>query len=119
MRNDPSLGAQVRPSLRQTHPTSSVVRSGRWHLDEVIVRIGGQIRYLCRAVDDEGEVLDVLVQSKRDRMAALKLMRRLLKRRFDVILWISPLQLRPSFPNITAFPSKAKAAPRMAATVHS
>lgn len=54
--------------------------SGRWHLDEVFVRIGGKIHYLWRAVDDEGEVLDILVQSRRDRNAALKLMRKLLKR---------------------------------------
>jgi putative transposase len=54
--------------------------SGRWHLDEVFIRIGGKIHYLWRAVDDEGEVLDVIVQPRRDRKAALKLMRRLLKR---------------------------------------
>jgi transposase-like protein len=47
----------------------------------VFIRIGGRIHYLWRAVDDEGEVLEILVQSKRDRKAALKLMRRLLKRR--------------------------------------
>ena len=54
--------------------------SGRWHLDEVFVRIGGRIHYLWRAVDDEGEVLDMIVQPRRDRKAALKLLRRLLKR---------------------------------------
>lgn len=54
--------------------------SGRWHLDEVFVRIGGKVHYLWRAVDDEGEVLDVLLQSKRDHKAAFKLMRKLLKR---------------------------------------
>jgi len=54
--------------------------SGRWHLDEVFVRIGGKLHYLWRAVDDEGEVLDVLIRSRRDRKAALKLMRKLLKR---------------------------------------
>ena len=54
--------------------------SCRWHLGEVFLRIGGNIVYLWRAVDDEGEVLDVLVQSKRNRKAALKLLRRLLKR---------------------------------------
>ena len=54
--------------------------SGRWHLDEVFIRIGGKIHYLWRAVDDEGEVLDIIVQPRRDRKAALKLMRRLLKR---------------------------------------
>lgn len=54
--------------------------SDRWHLDEVFVRIGGRIHYLWRAVDDEGEVLDVIVQPRRDRKAAFKLLRRLLKR---------------------------------------
>jgi putative transposase len=52
----------------------------RWHLDEVFVRIGGRQMYLWRAVDAEGEVLDVLVQSKRDKRAAQKLMRKLLKK---------------------------------------
>ena len=54
--------------------------SYRWHLDEVFIRIGGKTHYLWRAVDDEGEVLDIVVQARRDRKAALKLMRRLLKR---------------------------------------
>ena len=54
--------------------------SDRWHLDEVFIRIAGKIYYLWRAVDDEGEVLDVILQPRRDRKAALKLMRRLLKR---------------------------------------
>lgn len=52
----------------------------RWHLDEVFVSINGKRMYLWRAVDGEGEVLDILVQSRRDRKAALKLMRRLLKK---------------------------------------
>ena len=52
----------------------------RWHLDEVFVSINGKRTYLWRAVDSEGEVLDILVQSRRNRMAALKLMRRLLKK---------------------------------------
>ena len=54
--------------------------SDRWHLDEAFIRIGGKTYYLWRAVDDEGEVLDVIVQPRRNRKAALKLMRRLLKR---------------------------------------
>lgn len=54
--------------------------SDRWHLDEVFLKIGGKTVYLWRAVDDEGEVLDILVQSRRDRKAALKLLRKLLKR---------------------------------------
>jgi putative transposase len=51
----------------------------RWNLDEVFVSINGKSMYLWRAVDYEGEVLDVLVQSRRNKQAALKLMRKLLK----------------------------------------
>jgi len=51
-----------------------------WHLDEAYLRIGGRLIYLWRAVDAEGEVLDVLVQSKRNKHAALKQMRKLLKK---------------------------------------
>ena len=52
---------------------------GTWYLDEVFVRIGGKRTDLWRAVDDEGEVLEVLAQSRRNKRAALKLMRKLLK----------------------------------------
>ena len=51
-----------------------------WHLDEVYLKIDGRLVYLWRAVDAEGEVLDVLVQTRRDKRAALKLMRKLLKK---------------------------------------
>jgi putative transposase len=51
----------------------------RWHLDEVFVSINGKSMYLWRAVDCEGDVLDVLVQSRRNKQTALKLMRKLLK----------------------------------------
>ncbi len=50
-----------------------------WHLDEMVVRIGGERMFMWRAVDKEGEVLDVLVQKRRDKRAALKLLRKLLK----------------------------------------
>src|SRR3981189_1708157 len=53
--------------------------SARWHLDEV-VRIAGNRMYLWRAVDHEGEILDMLVQRRRDKRAALRLMRKLLKK---------------------------------------
>ena len=53
---------------------------GRWHLDEMCVRVGGKPMYLWRAVGGEGEVLDVLLQAKRDTKAARKLMRKLLKK---------------------------------------
>ena len=51
-----------------------------WHLDEVYLKIDGRMVSLWRAVDAEGEVLDVLVQSKRNRRAALKQMRKLLRK---------------------------------------
>jgi putative transposase len=51
-----------------------------WHLDEVYLKIDGRMVYLWRAVDAEGEVLDVLVQTRRNKRAALKLMRKLLKK---------------------------------------
>jgi transposase-like protein len=59
---------------RRHRPTS------RWHFDEMAVLIGGEQFWLWRAVDDEGEVLDLLVQRRRDKNAAVKLMRKLLKK---------------------------------------
>ncbi len=52
----------------------------QWHLDEIFVKIGGKQMYLWRAVDAEGEVLDVLIQSKRNKVAAIKVLRRLMKK---------------------------------------
>jgi len=51
-----------------------------WHLDEMFVRIAGKPMYLWRSVDAEGEVLEVLVQARRDAAAARKLMRKLLRK---------------------------------------
>ncbi len=51
-----------------------------WHLDEVFVRINGETHYLWRAVDHEGEVLEVFVTKRRDRRAALKFLKRAMKR---------------------------------------
>ena len=59
---------------RRPRPTS------RWHLDEMALMIAGTQFWLWRAVDDEGEVLDLLVQRRRDKAAAVKLMRKLLKK---------------------------------------
>ena len=68
----PAIARKLRAKRPAPHP--------RWHLDEMFVRIGGRQMYLWRAVDAEGEVLDVLVQTKRDKAAAIKLMRKLLKK---------------------------------------
>src|SRR5918995_6876934 len=70
------FGPAAGKRLRQRRPKLSP----RWHLDEMAVRIGGERMYLWRAVDDEGEVLDVLVQRRRDEAAARRLMRKLLKK---------------------------------------
>ena len=51
----------------------------RWHLDEVFLKINGRIHYLWRAVDQDGDVLDILLQSKRDKKAAKSSFRKLLK----------------------------------------
>ena len=52
----------------------------RWHLDEVYVKINGVTHYLWRAVDHEGEVLESFVTKTRDRKAALKFLRKSMKR---------------------------------------
>jgi putative transposase len=51
-----------------------------WHLDELFVTIRGQRQYLWRAVDQDGEIIDILLQPRRDRHAAARFLRRLLKR---------------------------------------
>jgi putative transposase len=50
------------------------------HLDEVFVRINGETHYLGRAVDHEGEVLEVFATKRRDRKAALKFLKRMMRR---------------------------------------
>jgi putative transposase len=56
----------------------------KWHLDEVCLMIRGKKHWLWRAVDQDGFVLDVLVQSRRDKRAAKRLLRKLLKRQTRV-----------------------------------
>jgi putative transposase len=51
----------------------------RWHLDEVFVKVNGRVCYLWRAVDHEGEVLEAVVTARRDKAAALKLLKRIMK----------------------------------------
>ena len=70
------FGPVIARRLRRCRPRPS----NRWHLDEMVVRIAGKQMYLWRAVDHEGEVLDMLVQRRRDTRAALRLMRKLLKK---------------------------------------
>jgi putative transposase len=70
------FGPMIARNLRQRRPRPS----DQWHLDEMVVRIAGKRMYLWRAVDHEGEGLDMLVQRRRDKRAALRLMRKLLKK---------------------------------------
>jgi len=52
----------------------------RWHLDEAFVKVNGKLCYLWRAVDHEGEVLEAVVTARRDKGAALKLLKRIMKK---------------------------------------
>lgn len=70
------FGPRIARRLRQSRPRAHP----QWHLDEMFTSFGGKKMYLWRAIDQDGEVLDVLVQAKRNTKAALTLMRRLLKR---------------------------------------
>ena len=54
------FGKAFATNLRKSRARSS----GRWHLDEMVVKIAGERMYLWRAVDDEGQVLDMLVQQR-------------------------------------------------------
>jgi len=65
------FGYAIARNLRRLRPRLSP----RWHLDEVAIRVAGKLHWMWRAVDDEGEVLGILVQRRRDRRAALRLLR--------------------------------------------
>jgi putative transposase len=68
------FGASVANKLRRRRPQPG----DNWHLDEVFIRIQGELRYLWRAVDQNGVVLDILVQTRRDSGAAKRFFKRLL-----------------------------------------
>src|SRR5205823_4318679 len=70
------FGREFANRIRQRAPC----RGDKWHLDEVVISIAGKKHWLWRAVDQDGFVLDVLVQSRRDKKAAKRLCRKLLKK---------------------------------------
>ena len=77
-----------------------------WHIDEVFLKIGGKQMYLWRAVDDEGEVLDILLQSRRDKNAATKFLRKAIRRASSVPKIIVTDKWRPTAAAIrTAIPA--------------
>ena len=91
----PLIAADLRKRRPKPHTT--------WHLDEVYLKIAGRMVYLWRAVDAEGEVLDVLVQSRRNKRAALKLMRKLLKKYGFVPDKLVTDDLSPHLPDEASF----------------
>ena len=70
------FGRPIASNLRRSRPRPTA----RWHLDEMVIKIRGRKHWLWRAVDDEGEVLDFLVQRRRCAWSAWKLLRKLLKK---------------------------------------
>jgi putative transposase len=70
------FGADYARRLKRKSPS----RRDVWHLDEVVITIGGEKRWLWRAVDQDGYVLDEIVQARRDTKAAKRLMTRLLRK---------------------------------------
>ena len=69
------FGQQYANQLRRRRPKTG----DKWHLDEVFLKIAGKTSYLWRAVDQDGNVLDILVQSRRNKRAAKKFFRKVLK----------------------------------------
>jgi putative transposase len=70
------FGQVYADGLRRRRP-----RAGdKWHLDEVFIKVNGQRQYLWRAVDQHGDVLDILVRSKRDAKAAKRFLAKLIKK---------------------------------------
>ena len=73
------FGRQFARNLRRSRFPPTAI----WHLDEMVVTIVGKRMFLWRAVDSEGEVLDMLVQKRRNKAAALRRLRKLLRRQGD------------------------------------
>jgi putative transposase len=74
------FGPVFAAEIRKRRIQGSSFSRWRWHLDEIFVRINGEQHYLWRAVDQEGEVLESFVTKRRDRKAALKFLRKAMKR---------------------------------------
>jgi putative transposase len=70
------FGREIANGIRRRRPQGG----DTWHLDEVVLKIAGKTHYLWCAVDPDGVVLDVLIQSRRNTKAARRLLRKLLKK---------------------------------------
>ena len=78
------------------------VAGDKWHMDEVVLTIAGVKHWLWRAVDQNGMVLDILVQSRRDTRAAKRLLRKLLKRQCPLHPAAGAATVRPCCPGVSA-----------------
>ena len=74
------FGPMFAAEIRKRRVRHSSYSQWRWRLDAVFVKINGETHYLWRAVDHEGEVLEVFATKRRDRRAALKFLKRTMKR---------------------------------------
>lgn len=74
------FGSQFASEIRKRRVEGMRSSHWRWHLDEVFVKINGERHYLWRAVDHEGEVLESFVTKRRDKKAALKFLKKSMKR---------------------------------------
>ena len=74
------FGAQFASQIKKRRAGGMQASNWKWHLDEVFVKINGERHYLWRAVDHEGEVLESYVTKKRDKKAALKFMKKAMRR---------------------------------------
>jgi transposase-like protein len=79
LRNPAAVGEEIRQGVFRSDSQACACSRDKWHMDEVVVSIAGGQHWLWRAVDQNGFVLDVPVQRRRDSRAAQRLMRKLLK----------------------------------------
>ena len=70
------FGTQIAAKIRRDRPAAA----GKWHLDEVVISMRGKKHWLWRAVDANGDVLEILVQNRRNARAAQRFLRKLMKR---------------------------------------
>ena len=79
LRSHPQVVPEVWPNVRQSLRRRRPRPGDKWHLDEVFITINKERHYLWRVVDQDGNVLDILVQRRRNKQAAKKFFRKLLK----------------------------------------
>ena len=89
----PLFAAEIRP---KRSASLRLLPQWRWHLGEVFVRVNGEMHYLWRAVDAGGEVLDVFLQSKRDKTAASRFLRKAMKKHASAPVVIVGDKWRPT-----------------------